>query len=358
MQTIKDPQSLSNGAELPTYAGLLYFPKNPRNCTDSSFPSNGIPEDGVSLDRLPIGFNLIAMIPISVCTADYLIQAKHDQAEVAVLYNYTSPTSVPSISLTNSISVFSSPIFGITSEEAAPILQNMVNYSGNMSSVPFGRNLTSIYDPLDFVRLTLTVDTGQSSSIPGLWLFLLVILAALGVIVASTSISMHISQYRARRDLRRRIAAGEIDLESLGIKRLTVPQEVIDTMPIKIYGASSIPRSNPVSFVTPSPDAESQNSIASVPSNAQKHMSSDTMADTMAEVVSNVEPTLTDGFEQQSCAICWKIMSLIQLPFAICLVITSTTLIVLTRSFQHEARYVLCANALFCPKVLYLQLCS
>ena len=164
------------------------------------------------------------------------MQAKRDQAEAVILYNYSS-VSNPSTSLTNSFTTFNNPIYGIAAEDAGPVLQNMVSYSGNMSSVPMGSNLTAIYDSLDYVRLTLTIDTGQGSSLPGLWLFLLVILAALGLIIASTSISMHVSQYRARRDLRRRIAAGEIDLESLGIKRLTVPKEMIDSMPITIYGA-------------------------------------------------------------------------------------------------------------------------
>src|SRR5436190_7057357 len=240
-QTIKSVQSLVNSPNLaPSYAGLLYFPANPRNCSDSSVPNNGIPRNGVTFDHLPLGFNLIAMIPITACTSDYLMQAKRDQAEVAVLYNYTSMSNMPSSSLTNTFGVFKSPIYGITSDDAAPLLQNMVSYSGEMSSVPFGKNLTAIYDPFDYVRLTLTIDTGQGSSLPGLWLFLLVILAALGLIIASTSVSMHVSQYRARRDLRRRIAAGEIDLESLGIKRLTVPKEMIDAMPIKIFGASSM----------------------------------------------------------------------------------------------------------------------
>ena len=235
------------------------------------------------------------------------MQAKHDQAEAAVLYNYTSVGNMPSPSLTNTPSIFNNPIYGISSDDATPLLQNMVKYSGNMSSVPLGSNLTSIYDPLDFVRLTLTVDTGQGSSLPGLWLFLLVILAALGLIIASTSVSMHVSQYRARRDLRRRIAAGEIDLESLGIKRLTVPKEVIDAMPITIYGAAVIPRSK--SVPQPAADNESRQSpsrqsTSSGPSTLvpdPKHASTDSAIEGPQETQSTA---IVGGFEQQSCAIC------------------------------------------------------
>ena len=288
---ISNSQSLVNIPNLaPNYAGLLYFPTNSRNCSDPSVPHNGIPENGVTIDRLPVGFNLIAMIPITACTSEYLMQAKRDQAEAAILYNYTSSSNMPpSSSLTNTLNLFNNPIYGVTSDDATPLLQNMVSYSGNMSSVPLGRNLTAIYDPLDYVRLTLTIDTGEGSSLPGLWLFLLVILAALGLIIASTSISMHISQYRARRDLRRRIAAGEIDLETLGIKRLTVPKEMIDAMPIKIYGA------------TRSKSMTDSRQMSSSPASSEPKRNS---LNSSVEVTQEARPTPGDGFEQQSCAIC------------------------------------------------------
>ncbi len=306
LQTVSNAQSLVNSPNLsPSYAGLLYFPANPRNCSDPSLVNNGIPPDGITIDKLPLGFNLIAMIPISTCTADYLMQAKRDQAEAGVLYNYSTTTDMPTSSLSNTFSAFSSPLYGIAASDAQPILTNMVNYAGNMSSVPLGPNLSAIYDPTDYVRLTLTIDTGQSSSLPGLWLFLLVILAALGLIIASTSVSMHVSQYRARRDLRRRIAAGEIDLESLGIKRLTVPKEMIDAMPIKIFGASSM-----LPTVTRHVAAE-QKSVSSPthsasPSTAtasgENKVSSESIARDNLDSVRN-PPTV--GFEQSSCcAIC------------------------------------------------------
>ena len=237
------------------------------------------------------------------------MQAKRDQAEAAILYNYSSMSNSPSPSLTNSFSVFNNPLYGIAAEDAGPILQNMVNYSGNMSSVPLGQNLTSIYDPTDYVRLTLTIDTGQGSSLPGLWLFLLVILAALGLIIASTSISMHVSQYRARRDFRRRIAAGEIDLESLGIKRLTVPKEMIDVMPITIYGASSVgPRTTAAAAGKKSKEAPSQslqqasNILVDIPPSDRAADPALALEDASAAVT---EPPPNSGFDQsQCCAIC------------------------------------------------------
>lgn len=54
---------------------------------------------------------------------------------------------------------------------------------------------------------------------------------------------MHLVQRRRRRGLRRRIASGEVDLEALGIKRLTIPQDILDKMPLYTYGSGSAERS-------------------------------------------------------------------------------------------------------------------
>lgn len=87
------------------------------------------------------------------------------------------------------------------------------------------------------------VSTGSASSLPSLWVFLLIVLAVLLALIALTSLSMHLIQRRRRQSLRRRITSGEVDLEALGIKRLTIPQELLDKMPIYTYGTGTAPRS-------------------------------------------------------------------------------------------------------------------
>lgn len=52
---------------------------------------------------------------------------------------------------------------------------------------------------------------------------------------------MHMIQRKRRTMLRRRVINGEVDLEALGIKRLTVPQEILDKMPVTTYSAAHIP---------------------------------------------------------------------------------------------------------------------
>jgi hypothetical protein len=52
------------------------------------------------------------------------------------------------------------PIFTLSAENAMPVLDSMVKYSGNMSDVPYGQNLTKIFDPHDYVRLSMQIQTG------------------------------------------------------------------------------------------------------------------------------------------------------------------------------------------------------
>jgi hypothetical protein len=66
--------------------------------------------------------------------------------------------------------------------------------------------------------------------------FLLVVLAILLIIIGATSIMMHWIQRRRRRQLRQRVMSGEVDLEVLGIKRLTVPQDLLNKFPLYTYG--------------------------------------------------------------------------------------------------------------------------
>lgn len=103
---------------------------------------------------------------------------------------------------------------------------------------------------------------------PNLWIFLLAVLGVLIVIIIISSILMRYIQRRRRLSLQRRIQAGEVDLEMLGIKRLTVPQYILDKMPLYTY-------SNDGNIMVPAPavTAVSQNvdpELASTPLDDKK----------------------------------------------------------------------------------------
>ena len=46
---------------------------------------------------------------------------------------------------------------------------------------------------------------------------------------------MHCVQRRRRERLRRRVISGELNLEQLGVKRLTVPRRILEEMPLYTF---------------------------------------------------------------------------------------------------------------------------
>jgi len=111
------------------------------------------------------------------------------------------------------------------------MLSELALYSGNMTAAPNGAILASEYDSRDYPRLFARVGVSGGTNVPSLWIFLIIVLAVLLGIVIFASLIMHLVQRRQRANLQRRLARGEVDLETLGIKKMNVPQEKIDEMP-------------------------------------------------------------------------------------------------------------------------------
>ena len=128
------------------------------------------------------------------------------------------------------------PVYAVPGFYGGLITYYLGQYSGNMTDVPYGPQLVELYDPRDLTRLfTNIVAGGGGAGLPSLWVFLIIVLAILVVVVALTSFILHWIQRKNRRDLQRRIATGEVNLEALGIKRLNVPQELLDKMPQYVF---------------------------------------------------------------------------------------------------------------------------
>lgn len=223
--------------EQAIYAKYLYYPDVSARCTETQaqvWPSNATLS---RLGPLPMA-NPIAIAPSSGCREFYVYQAQQDRASALILYppTNTSNLSPPQGSTASTAQI---PVYLSTYASVAPIVLMMNQYSGDLASEPFGSALQALYPEASAARLVLTVTRRSlTSSLPNLWVFLLVILGLLCVIVATVSVTLHLHQWLARRDLRNRIASGEVDLESLGIKRLTVPRKNIDNLPKQVYGKS------------------------------------------------------------------------------------------------------------------------
>ena len=144
-------------------------------------------------------------------------------------------------------------------------MQQLAQYSGNASS-PTAQNILAqeALDPTDYVRLYTTFELNGGSSLPTLWAFLLIVLAIVLFVIGLTSLSMHYYQRRNRRALERRIRSGEVDLESLGIKRLRVPQEIVSNLPTFTYVPNESAATDTNGPMEISPQAPSDSSAPAV----------------------------------------------------------------------------------------------
>lgn len=128
------------------------------------------------------------------------------------------------------------PVYAVPGVDGAIIMQQLAQYSGKPSSPKAQSILTQEQlDPTDYVRLYTTFALNGGNSLPTLWAFLLIVLAIVLFVIGFTSLSMHYYQRRNRRALERRIRSGEVDLETLGIKRVRISQEAINSLPTFIY---------------------------------------------------------------------------------------------------------------------------
>lgn len=82
---------------------------------------------------------------------------------------------------------------------------------------------------------------------------------------------MHLVQRRRRNNLRQRVINGEVDLEALGVKRLTVPREYLEKLPSYTYSGlgddpeKALPQAPAQTHNLPSPTVEAETGVKSTP---------------------------------------------------------------------------------------------
>ncbi|KAG0138175.1 hypothetical protein HOY82DRAFT_535093 [Tuber indicum] len=306
-------------------SGLLYVPMV--NETTTCHGLSSVPTNVTHKDDLPDAiYDLIAFAPWMSrdCSTRFLKAAQVDASVVKgfIFYLDDRAAKIPEVKDPYWHGVpfdnFEFPIYAIPGRDGIPLLDKIAEYSGNMSEVWEAQNLTSYYDPKDFARVYMEVDTGHRNPLPGLWLFLLIVLGVLLGIVGLTSLSMHMLQYRHLQGLRRRVANGQVDLEALGIKRLSVPRRILEKFPIRIYvpepTSPTIPASTYPLPVSPRPTRSISNPprtpppvryftppdppLPPSPTPTRRRQSRDRRNDPVHDT------TLQRGYSQSQCSIC------------------------------------------------------
>jgi hypothetical protein len=155
--------------------GLLYVPDLDRNdpCINSTRPY--IPSNATRQANLPLqDYHLIALAPwvSSECTQSFLASADGDPIQGFLFFlpnrgNQTPPmVSDPAWNLGDGGSWKSQheySVYAISTTVATALMKEISLYSGNMTDVPYGHNLTEIYsDSRDYVRIFAQIPTGLS----------------------------------------------------------------------------------------------------------------------------------------------------------------------------------------------------
>ena len=246
--------SANNAGKSDKISGLLYVPAFPPHSLCFNETRQYVPENVTHLSDLGgTDLAVVALAPFTSidCTEAYLAQMRQDDAQGVIFYQpgdsmtQPPPASDPSWSLHDDgawLTQSQFPIYALPGSVGTLMVQSLAAYSGNLTEEPNGAQLAEQYDVRDFIRLWTTIPVNNGTQgIPSLWVFLIIVLAILLFVVLITSFIMHLVQGRHRRILQRRVANGEVDLEALGIKRLNVPQEILDKMPQYVYTSKDAP---------------------------------------------------------------------------------------------------------------------
>ncbi|KAA8899906.1 hypothetical protein TRICI_006276 [Trichomonascus ciferrii] len=208
----------SNGFQ---FKGLMYIPLIGYDCYQSN--SGYVYPDGrFHIEDLPTGLRRIALAPARSenCFLSYVHQAYKDNATAAILFNDTM-CSNPPYDLTQDWHLPLS-VLAVKEEVGVSILNTMVAVHDNSDdpSVVFRVG----------ARLEYIPGRSVSKDVLGSF-FLTLVIALLG---CSFLVAHMIGQVQKCR-LQRRVRNGEVNLEELGVKRLRIPPEILDTFPVRIY---------------------------------------------------------------------------------------------------------------------------
>ncbi|EFQ25493.1 uncharacterized protein GLRG_00637 [Colletotrichum graminicola M1.001] len=229
--------------------GLLYVPDLSTSdpCYEQQYDI--IPRNATTQASLPpTNYNLIALAPWfnASCTKAYLASARLDPIRAFVFYRPDNSTGEPQDAESSLWDLEDGgawryqnryPIFAIPGAEGQKMMHQLSLYSGNISRIPHGDQIAQIYDPHDddYVRIWTELTVKDRGSVPAMWTWILTVVGVVLFIIACLSLTMHLVQRRRRISLRRRVLSGEVDLEAMGIKRVTVPVTHVKGFPLFTY---------------------------------------------------------------------------------------------------------------------------
>ncbi|KAK4136639.1 hypothetical protein BT67DRAFT_447975 [Trichocladium antarcticum] len=229
--------------------GLLYVPDLPvgHSCVEEM--ARHVPLTVARQHDLPpINHHLIGIAPwvSGRCADAYLTAARADPIRAFLFYMPGSASASPARAdspewhidnATKWMTRIGHPVYAVSGIVGEVLMQHLSLYSGNMTQVPFGQRITERFlsDPEDYLRIWTSLVVSTPSLPFGIWVYVLIVVGVLLAVISATSLLMHVAQAQRRGALRRRVISGEVNLEAMGIKRVTVPRNHIQTFPLFTY---------------------------------------------------------------------------------------------------------------------------
>lgn len=253
------------GTDNGVIQGLLYVPDIEDADPCKELEAQYIPDTAVrQADLPPSDYNLIALVPWynATCTKSYLKAASVDPIRGFITYIPGDSTEKPPEVQDETWNLYDHgawktsskfPIYAVSGSIGASMMAELGLYSGNVSSVPYGQNITDLYSPSDddYVRIWTEIHVSTPDTLPTIWVFILICIGVLLAFVALVSCLMHYIQRRRRSSLRHRVMSGEVNLEAMNIKRVPVPIEHVEKFPLFTYNYEPKITSVPASPTSP-----------------------------------------------------------------------------------------------------------
>ncbi|KAM4058599.1 ring finger domain-containing protein [Hirsutella rhossiliensis] len=234
-----------------TFGGLLFVPQVTTVPSCDAQQYNFIPRNVTRREQLPpSNFNVVAIAPwfSMECTLAYLASAARGPVRAFIFYKPNNSTNKPQEVDSPVWNLDDDeewkkkhhfPIFAVSGLEGQRMMTQLSLYSGTTDRVPHGEEINQLYGPSpdDYVRIWTDLTMQNSSNVPAVWAFVLIVIGALLFVITAVSLVMHFIQRRNRTSLRRRVQSGDVDLEAMGIKRLTVPPSHVESFALFTYNA-------------------------------------------------------------------------------------------------------------------------
>lgn len=225
-----------------TYLPIISDPALDYCLNDSTIPSrvfdsNDTVKKGLQVPTIydtPQFSTLIAVAPYvdEHCGRAFADQANLDKARVLLFINNAdnSVNDSAMLSAPSGVGALSYSILSIPQDVGSSVLNQMEMYDSN-STIAIPRTALNS----SVARIGVAFYPQSSSDFSKLWISILAVLASFLFVFIVLSVSLNIIQLRRRQNLRERIERGEVNLESLGVSKLVVPDEILDSLPIRIY---------------------------------------------------------------------------------------------------------------------------